>query len=297
VYPEGLHEAVWPNFVDDPTGKGPHVLLNINTPIHQQAEWLGREMPDYLLTYPSNAAALAAFIADDPKLGPHFPLKGIWTGGEILLDDVRTLCAEVFRTEIVDWYNAHESGPLAIQCSHYPHYHVQSEIILIEILSRENIPCKPNELGRVVATPLYNFATPLIRYDMNDHAMVGEPCACERGLPVLTRVVGRSRNLFRFPDGTSLQPNFRTRTFAEHLKPRQWQVAQTGPLEIEVRLVASNAKIKMDTEGMTAYIQKLLRSDLTVKYRFMSEIPLSPGGKHEDYLCELTDTDDIESSP
>ena len=297
TYPEGLNEDVWPNYVHEPAGKGPHALLNINTPIHKQAEWLCRQKPEYLLTFPSNAAALAAFIADDPKLGPEAPLSGIWTGGEILLDDVRTHCAEVFNAKIVDWYNAIEIGPLAIQCPDYPHYHVQSEIILTEILNSENMPCEPSERGRVFATPLYNYATPLIRYDMNDFAIVGEPCACGRGLPVLARVVGRSRNLFRFPDGTTLQPDFKTRTFTEYLKPRQWQVAQTGPLEIEVRLVASGAKAEMDTDGMTAYIHKLLRPDLTIKYRFMQEIPPSPGGKHEDYLCELTNMDDGKSRP
>ena len=93
TFPEGLHEKVWPNYLHDPVGKGPHALLNVNTPIHLQAEWLTHEKPDYLLTFPSNAAALAAFIADDPEIGPHFPLKGIWTGGEILLNDVRTQTA------------------------------------------------------------------------------------------------------------------------------------------------------------------------------------------------------------
>lgn len=288
TYPEGQHDDVWPNYVHAPSGKGPHALLNVNTPVHLQAEWLAREKPDYLLTYPSNAAALAAFIADDPGFAGRMPLKGILTGGEILNDEVRTQCAEIFATEIIDWYNAHESGPLAIQCPDHPHYHVQSEIILIEILDDAGAQCEPGELGRVVVTPLYNFATPLIRYEMNDHAVLGEPCSCGRSLPVLTCVAGRSRNLFRFPDGTVLQPDFKPQTLAKYLKPRQWQVVQTGPLEIEIRLVAPDGGAEMDTDGMTAYVHKLLRPDLSVKYRFLSEIPLSPGGKHEDYLCALT---------
>lgn len=290
AYPEGLREDVWPNYVNDPKGKGPHALLNVSTPVHEQAEWLARMQPDYLLTFPSNAAALATFIADDPKLGGRFPLKGIWTGGEILTDDVRQQCKQVFRAEIVDWYNALESGPLAIQCALHPHYHVQSEIVLVEILGRDGIPCNPGELGRIVVTPFYNYATPLIRYDMNDYAVVGEACGCGRSLPVLKRVIGRSRNLFHFPDGTSLQPDFKTRTFARHLKPRQWQVAQTGPLEIEIRLVASVADTEMDTDAMTAYIHELLRPDLTVSYRYLKQFPHAPGGKHEDYVCELVDT-------
>ena len=37
---------------------------------------------------------------------------------------------------------------------------------------------------------------PLLRYEIGDEAEVGEPCACGRGLPVLSRIVGRTQDYF-----------------------------------------------------------------------------------------------------
>ena len=61
------------------------------------------------------------------------------------------------------------------------------------MLDGQGKPCGVGEIGRVVVTPLSNFAMPLIRYDVGDTAEVGPPCACRRGLPVLTRIIGRDR--------------------------------------------------------------------------------------------------------
>jgi phenylacetate-CoA ligase len=59
------------------------------------------------------------------------------------------------------------------------------------VLDQRGNPRGPGEVGRVVVTPLNNFAMPLIRYELGDTAEVGAPCACGRGLPVLTRILDR----------------------------------------------------------------------------------------------------------
>lgn len=288
-YPEGRHNDVWAVYGSymELDCKGPEAILNVNTPVDQQAEWLVREQPDYLHTFPTNAAALADVFANNPPAGPRPQLKKILTLSETVSDDTRRRCREAFGAEIVDNYNSVECGYFAIQCPAQTHYHVQSEVVLLEILDEEDRPCSPGEMGRVIATPFYNYAMPLIRYETNDRAVVGGKCICGRGSPVLARIVGRSRNLFRFPDNALVVPEFTGGPFAKYLRPRRWQVAQTGPLELEVRLVPGKATEEMDYEGMTGYIRQLLRADLTVTYKLLDEMPLTPGGKHEVYICEL----------
>ncbi len=288
-YPEGQHNDVWAIYGSymELDCKGPEALLNVNTPVYQQAEWLIREQPDYLHTFPTNAAALADVFANNPPAGPPLQLKKILTLSETVSEDTRQRCREVFGAEIVDNYNSVECGYFAIQCPEQTHYHVQSEVVLIEILDENDRPCGPGEMGRVVATPFYNYAMPLIRYETNDMAVVGDTCTCGRRSPVLERIVGRSRSLFRFPDNELVVPEFTGGPFAKYLRPRHWQVAQTGQLELEVRLVEGTADEEMDYEGMTDYIHQLLRADLTVTYRLLDKIPITPGGKHEVYVCEL----------
>jgi phenylacetate-CoA ligase len=103
---------------------------------------------------------------------------------------------------MVDMYTCQEAGYLALQCPDHPHYHVQSENVLLEVVDDQGLPCAPGEVGRVLVTSLNNFATPLIRYEIGDYAEVGAACSCGRGLPVLKRIMGRYRNLLTLPDGT-----------------------------------------------------------------------------------------------
>jgi phenylacetate-CoA ligase len=159
--------------------------------------------------------------------------------------------------------------------------------VLLEILDDTGTPCPPNTLGQLIATPFYNFAMPLIRYALNDVVETGSPCSCGRSLPVLRNIFGRTRNMFHFPGQTQLQPDFKTVNWLKYIAPKQWQVAQTGPLEIEIRIVPSKPEADMDFDGMTAYIHQLLRDDITVRYSLVNEIPRLNSGKYEDYVCEL----------
>ena len=93
---------------------------------------------------------------------------------------------------VVDIYSCTEAGYLAFSCPEQGNLHVQAESVIVEVLDRAGKPCAPGEEGEVVVTPLLNFAMPLIRYAVGDRAVVGEPCACGRGLPTL-KTVGRSR--------------------------------------------------------------------------------------------------------
>jgi phenylacetate-CoA ligase len=185
AYPDGLSTSNWGRAVEPAYATGPAVMLNIATPVAQQIEWLQRQDPDYVITFPSNLMALSAYCREQ---GITFPrLRMVETLAEILHAEVRAACREVWGVKVVDMYSAQEVGYIALQCPDHEHYHVQSENALVEVLDEKGRPCGPGETGRMVLTPLHNFAMPLIRYDVGDYGVVGEPCPCGRGLPVLTR--------------------------------------------------------------------------------------------------------------
>ena len=165
---------------------GPAVMLRSSTDIALQAKFLLREEPDYFLNYPSNIEALAQyFIRKGLRLQK---LRAIRTMGEVVGSKVRSLCQEAWGVPIIDMYTAQEAGYIALQCpDNEGNYHIQAENLYVEVVDDEGRPCQPGEIGRVLLTTLHNFAMPLIRYEIGDYAQVGEPCACGRGLPVLTR--------------------------------------------------------------------------------------------------------------
>jgi phenylacetate-CoA ligase len=143
-------------------------------------------------------------------------------------------------------------------------------------------------VGRVLATPLHNFATPLLRYEVGDYAEVGvDPCPCGRGLPVIRRVVGRARNLLRLPDGRRIWPSVGILAIAETSPIRQAQVVQDSPDHVELRYVADRALTADEATAVRQILLDRLGHPFDLSLARLAEIPRSAGGKFEDFLSLL----------
>jgi phenylacetate-CoA ligase len=200
---DGIRYEQWDSAVARVTSSGPSFVLDIAYPIEHQATWLRGLNPDYLVTHPTKLEHLARYcLAHGIKL-PR--LRQVMTVSEVLESEPVEACRAAWGVGVTDVYSTKESSYLALQCPEEGRYHVQSEGVLLEVLDGDR-PCGPGEVGRVVVTPLHNFAMPLIREELGDYAEVGEACPCGRGLPVLKRILGRVRNLATLPTGAQFFP-------------------------------------------------------------------------------------------
>lgn len=270
---------------------GPSVTLDIDRTVREQAAWLAAQRPAYLLTYPSNVVALARHFADRGESLPG--LREVRTFGEVLEPRARDACRSAWGVPLVDMYSSQEVGYIALQCPEREQYHVQSENLLVEIVDDAGQPCPPGGVGRVLVTALHNFATPLLRYEVGDFAEVGPPCPCGRGLPVLTRVLGRQRNMLTLPDGDQRWPNIRDPAeFAAAGGPalpplQQFQVIQRSVTALEVLLVSPRALGAEEEDVMRAYLCATLGHPFDVSFTYVPEVPRSKGGKFEDFRSEI----------
>lgn len=203
---------------------GPSYSQPLAMDVAQQVAWLARIDPKYLLTYPSNLNALL----DHYESGAPLPvaLKQIRMVGETLHPGLRERCKKLGDIDIVDMYSSQEVGLIALQCPVSGLYHIQSESLIVEVLDDEGRQCPPGQVGRVVITDLHNFATPLIRYEIRDYAEVGPTCPCGRGLPTLSRIMGRRRNMVTLPDGSKHWPLIGAYRFREVADIKQYQAIQ-----------------------------------------------------------------------
>jgi phenylacetate-CoA ligase len=182
-------------------------------------------------------------------------------------------------------YTCQEAGYLALQCPEHPHYHVQAENILLEVVDDTGRPCGPGEVGRVLITSLNNFATPLIRYELGDYAKVGEPCPCGRGLPVLKRIMGRYRNLLRLPDGTRRWARLGYETSLHSIAPIElMQMIQTSLDEIKVRLVMARPLDDSEIRALTAFIHANLGYAFRLSFEYVDSIRNPANGKVEQFI-------------
>jgi len=237
--------------------------------------------PHYLVTFPTNLAALLR-LSEHRKCRPS-RLKQVGTMSEVLDPEVREACRSIWGVPLVDTYSSREFGPIALQCPEYPHYHVQSENVLVEVLDEQGDPCPPGGVGRLVITALHNFAMPLIRYELGDYAEVGEPCPCGRGLPVLKRILGRSRNMLTLPSGEKIWPWVPGyQGFLEVV--RQFQIIQHSLEEIEVKLVTDRPLTAAEEEDFRSVLTDCLRHPFRFRFERADAIPRSAGGKYEDFV-------------
>jgi phenylacetate-CoA ligase len=166
---------------------------------------------------------------------------------------------------------------------------LQQECALIEILDEADEPCSPGQVGRVIVTPLHNFATPLIRYEIGDLAEVGSPCACGRTLPVIARVVGRARDMLTMPGGGKRYPYYGHNAMMTVHAIRQHQIVQTSLEEIEIRLAVSRPLKALEEERIRAAALQGLGHPFAIKLIYVDEITRDSSGKYAEFRLEIAD--------
>lgn len=262
---------------------GPAVHFAITSDIDAQLDWLRAEAPGYLQSTPSNLRALLLRSRDSGRIPQG--LDAVLSYAENLPADLRTLVREVWDTRLIDTYSCTETGPIALQCPVYDHYHVQSESVITEVLRDDGSACAAGEIGRVVLTELSNFGMPLIRYDIGDYAEVGPPCDCGRGLPVLKRVMGRFRNMALDPDGRLFWPSYPERNWY-HIAPlAQMQMVQHTPVSIEVRYVMERELTATEQQKFAAAFGMTMGYPFDYRFSRVASITHDPGQKFEQFIC------------
>lgn len=265
---------------------GPLLGLPITMSAAEHFALLEAFRPGNLLAYPNSLAALIDYMKkEDLSLGP---LNRLRTIGESVNAGLREKAREMFDCRLVDAYSATECGHLAIQCPDSPLYHVMAETILMEIVDEAGAPCAPGEIGRVLITDLLNYATPLIRYDIGDHAEAGEPCPCGRGLPTIRRIVGRDRNLILMPDGSRHWPVVGFAKFRDIAPVRQYQIVQHTPEDIEVRLFTERPVSPDEEARLGIHIQRSLGHAFRLRFTYFDDyLPRPASGKFEEFSSKV----------
>lgn len=263
-------------------GAGYHALYSITTPISEQVRFLDHHRPAYIRTQPTNAAALARFASGLPW---SKNLRHIFSFAETLTDDQIEVIRAKLGVEVTDLYASEECGQMATRCPHSGDYHVAIESVLMEVLRADNTPAGPAETGRIVVTPLYNYALPLIRYEQDDLAeMPNEACGCGRNLPTVKRILGRTRDMFVLPNGDRVFFRLSPSTMLALLPAIQCQAVQTALDTVEIRYVTDGSGRIPDEAALQAHIRKVIGPGIGLRLVQVEKIERSAGGKFREFM-------------
>ena len=253
----------------------PRLYVDIATPPAGQLASIASEAPAYVNTLPSNVLRLGLEARAHRDASPQIPV--IISVAEYLPREVRALAETTFGSRVINVLSSAESGIIAIECPASGLLHIQSEAVMVEIIRDTGEPCQVGEVGELVVTPLYNYATPLIRYRSGDFVEKGPACRCGRSLPTIARVVGRREHMFSFPDGRRSLPNIDRVRISEILGHEFWTFVQNGPTACEL-LVAEDGYDDHAKE-LIALLTAATDEMFSITVRRVASLPLTSGGK------------------
>ena len=241
-------------------------------------DYLRRIKPDVIYSFPSVLEDLCS--CDASKINPRL----IFSQGETLTQHCRSLVRSAFDVEINDTYGSTELGRLAFECNENSGLHMITDSNAIEFIDDYGDTVAPGEIGEIVATGLYNYAMPMVRYNLGDIGIpTDERCCCGRSWPLIKDIEGRINDVFIMPRGRKLYPRILFSLFIGPIIENpffisQYQIIQKKRNKIVVRMVKGREfdlkmafKIKDNIENFCFRMGEDISVDLEIVQNILGE--------------------------
>lgn len=241
--------------------------------------------PDFILGYTSTLSTIAGELLQRNLRLLQRP-RAVVTIAESLTPLRRQLIEEYFGTPVVDRYGLREFGSWSAQSCPVSlnSLHINTELVVCEILRDDGTAAKEGEIGRVVLTDLHNYAMPFLRYFTGDLALAGGTgCACGRGFPLIGEIQGRSIECLRTPSGKVLSPailgHYLFVYHAQQAAVRHYQLIQESRDRVRLLVVPASGWNEDCRQQLHSTLVTLLDGEFTTSVEAVSEIPLESSGK------------------
>ncbi|SNY99614.1 phenylacetate--CoA ligase family protein [Flagellimonas pacifica] len=234
----------------------------------QSKAWLG---------YPSGFLKLCNFLDVNGYEPLKSNVKSIIAMSEPLDSHVRERMEYYFQCPVVSRYSNVENGIIAQQRPNEDNFAINWASYHIEVLDMEyDRPASYGEPGRIVVTDLYNFATPMIRYDTGD---VGIMNIGDDGFPMFSSIQGRITDLLTNTEGEIVNPFIIYTNLYKYPELEQVQLIQKSESDYVFKV---NSKRVFDREEeFLAFFGLYLGEGANISIEYVSEIPLLKSGKRK----------------
>jgi phenylacetate-CoA ligase len=261
----------------------PHLFLDAThlseSKLAQCDDILRNYRPRILLAYAKSAVLLARYLKNTGRR-PHHP-HAIVTSAEVLEPEERGLIEEVFGSRVFNRYGCREVSVIASECEEHRGLHTMAEGLYLEIVRGER-PVPAGEPGSILVTDLFNYAMPLIRYQIGDMAAWEEGrCPCGRGLPRLGSISGRVTDFLVGSDGRLVAgASLTIFIVAERPSLGQVQIRQNEAGKVLYRIKPGRGfRGAEDLDYLAQISQRYLGEGTSVTWEIVDELSSEPSGK------------------
>lgn len=254
--------------------------------MREYAQVINSFKPKFLRGYASSLAMFATWLElNDIRI--HKP-KGIYTTSEKLYPAMRKKISEVFCCPVFDTYGLSDGGVTAFECPEHSGLHIDTERSIMEVVDSRGGQISKGE-GRILATSLYNYAMPFIRYDTTDDGYItDEVCSCGRGYKLLKEVKGRSTDILLTPEGKHVHGWFFLYIFWEQKGIKEYQVVQESLEKILIKIVPEKSFQERQLEEIREIVKQ--RSEgWAVEFQIVEHIERTSSGKFKFIVSHMED--------
>jgi phenylacetate-CoA ligase len=247
------------------------------------AEIINSFKPKILTGYASSIYFFANFL-DENNISLISP-QGIITTAEKLHPNMRNKIENVFGCDVYDSYGLNDGGVTAFECSEH-NLHIDTERSIMEVVDENNYQIEEGT-GSIIATSLYNYAMPFIRYDTGDIGdIVNETCSCNRNYKILREIIGRQQEILQTPEGNFVHGEFFTHIFWEIDGIKEFQIVQNKLDNIIIKIVPEDWFNKKQLEYISKSVSKR-SSKWNIEFKFVDRIDKTKSGKYKFVINEM----------
>ena len=148
-------------------------------------------------------------LAKDHKLKGEGLLEPriIFGSGELIDKRCINYIEKTFSAPYFDQFGCSEIDRSAWQCTQREGYHMDVDSVITQFIDEEGEEVSSGERGEIVYTSLFNFAFPIIRYNVKDVGVpISDECSCGINLPLMKVVEGRVNSFLVFAGNRVVNP-------------------------------------------------------------------------------------------
>jgi phenylacetate-CoA ligase len=243
--------------------------------------------PKIVYAYPTPLTLFCEYLASCGKPF-HKPVAAICTA-EPLLEPQRKIIESVLGCAAFEHYGTRDFGMVGAECEAHQGMHFHPAAVKVELLPVEGSEDEP--LYEMLVTDLLNYGMPLVRYRINDCAVLApHPCDCGRGFPLVRNIVGRTVDNFRLADGTVV-PGVSLTNRVIQVCPglSKLQIIQRSLDDFHVRYVPGPGFSQKDLSELSQKLYRFFPIPLNWTFEEVKEIAREKSGKTRFCISYVSD--------
>ena len=227
----------------------------------------------YVYGYASAIYLLASYaLRNDISL----ELFACFPTSEVLTDLYRSTIRRAFNCDIVNFYGARDGGITAFEHEKNCFEVGYSSIVTVKEKDQNNI-------GSALLTDLFNFAIPLINYQLGDQVQLNDNNDYPYNGQIINHIFGRTSDVIRLENGHVLTgPGF-TVLFKD-LPVEAYSIEQVGSNSLICKIKRYDGYEEEHDNLINETIQKYAGEHINISIEYVNEFELTSSGKRRYFI-------------